>query len=499
MPTISPSSESYYLYQGQRIPLIPSTSFMALRWSADKRLDMAMPSRGGARAQPILLPRSRTLLVPRLMAGALARSPGGTRESSVFERQDGTVVVPDDFAIVPRSGCSEQAARGLAQTYKAEVVRMPTGEYPHYWMRASDGDAITLANRIAEREGIAAQPAFTVLIPRQRACMACLALPASHSENWALAKAFVTQAWAVSRGSPSVTTAVLDTGVDLEHPELKPNIVTGYDAHDGDDIAAPGTGGAMDLGHGTACGGIVVAKGNNTLGIIGVAPESRLAPYRIGHVNGLFIEILPGALASCIHHAAERGVSILANSYTLFEDTFEDVAAAIEHAVVERRCLFVAAAGNDDGKVGFPARSPHAMAVAATNAKDERCSSLDWGVGFGSAQGPDISVAAPGSHVWTTDIQGTGGYNPGDFPQAVNDDYTITFGGTSAACPFVAGVAALVRSVNPALGPDEVRGILESTADKVGRDSYFMGRNDALGHGRVNALAAVEAALRERS
>jgi subtilisin family serine protease len=65
----------------------------------------------------------------------------------------------------------------------------------------------------------------------------------------------------------------------------------------------------------------------------------------------------------------------------------------------------------------------------------------------------------------------------------------------------VAGVAALIRSVSPDLGPAEVRGIIESTADKVGvgREPYFLGRNDSLGHGRVNALAAVEMARRERS
>ncbi len=499
MPTIAPTSrDGYYVHREQRIPLYLSTSFKGFRWSGDKRLDMALPNRG-SRGQPISLPRSRTLLIPRHMAGGMLHAPGGTHETPVFERPDGSVLVPHEEAIVAASGCDERAARDLALSNKAELVGLPSRNYPHYRMKALDGDAISLANRLAEQQGIAAQPAFTVLIPRQRACVACLALPTQHSENWALNKTKVTEAWALTRGSPEVTIAILDTGVQLLHPELKANLVPGWDSHDDDPDPDPGVGSAADLGHGTSCAGIAVGRGNNAFGITGVAPESRAAPYRIGHVNGLFIEMQPGALAKSIREAADRGARIQANSYTLFDDALEDVTGAIEYAVTKRGCLFVAAAGNDDGRVGFPAKNPHAMAIAATNNRDERCGPADWGIGYGSAQGREISVAAPGSHVWTADLQGSGGYNPGDIPQAIHEDYTTTFGGTSAACPFVAGIAALILSVSPALGPEEVRGILEATADKKeSREPYFMGRNDSLGHGRVNALAAVEMALRKK-
>ena len=503
MTTTAASGDSYYVFQGRRVPLPRSRSFAAVRWPRDQQVHIAFAAGGGSpnRRDGIhYLPHARTMLLPQEMLGPFVLGPGGPREWPVFERDDGSLLIPDDFAVVSREGLDEAAAGDLARSFRAEVVSTPSQIYPHYLFRAGDGDAIRLANLLAERQGLAAQPGFTYLLSRRFACVRSAALRVPPPHNWALERTKVREAWKIHRGSPSVVTAILDVGVDVEHDELKANLAPGYDAHDNDEDAAPGQDPTSEQAHGTACAGIVAALGNNDLGIVGIAPASRVAPYRIGNMRPAWIELRPGSIARSIHHAANAGVPILANSYSLTGDTFDDIEAAIRYAVTERGCLFVAAAGNDDKEVHFPANSPHAMAVAATNLLDERCGPADWTNG-GSCKGSGISVAAPGSHVWTTDLRGELGYNSGKSAGGVHGDYTLTFAGTSAACPFVAGVAALVRSVAPRLGAPEMRGILEATADKVGaeRDPYVGGRNQSLGHGRVNALAAVELAFRERA
>ncbi len=168
------------------------------------------------------------------------------------------------------------------------------------------------------------------------------------------------------------------------------------------------------------------------------------------------------------------------------------VKAAIDQAVEKGRkgrgCVIFFAAGNGDESVELDgyASYPKVIAVAATTDQDRRA----WYSDYGKA----ISVAAPSSGgrngIWTTDVRGRRGYNP-------RGDWTGEFGGTSAACPLVAGVAALVLSANPKLTAQEVRQLLEATADKVDPKG---GRYDAsgwspwYGYGRVNALRAVREA-----
>lgn len=133
--------------------------------------------------------------------------------------------------------------------------------------------------------------------------------------------------------------------------------------------------------------------------------------------------------------------------------------------------------------------------MAATRRDDDRCTPNDWGANQGSCYGPQVSLAAPGIDITTTDVSGKGGYSPSPYESSPADpDYIFDFGGTSAACPFVAAVAALMLSVNPGLSSQDVRRILQQTADQTGSAPYRKGHNPFLGHGRVNAFAAVRAA-----
>lgn len=130
------------------------------------------------------------------------------------------------------------------------------------------------------------------------------------------------------------------------------------------------------------------------------------------------------------------------------------------------------------------------ICVAASTPKDEpKTPSSDDGENWwGSSYGPEVLVAAPGVKNYTTDITGPAGYNPGG-------DYYPGFNGTSSATPLVAGACALVLSANPTLSGAQVTAIIAQSADKVGSVSYVDGRNDQMGHGRLNVLKAVQLAI----
>jgi len=160
--------------------------------------------------------------------------------------------------------------------------------------------------------------------------------------------------------------------------------------------------------------------------------------------------------------------------------------------------------GNHNTAVAYPATLPNVVAVGATNMFDERKSPETayhdecWygDCHGGSNFGAEIDVVAPGVFVYTTDISGSAGYSYGD--------YKSNFNGTSSACPQVAGVAALVLSLNPNFTQTQVREILETTTDKIGNYNYNVNLfnygftqtwNNEVGYGRVNAYSAVQKAL----
>jgi len=162
---------------------------------------------------------------------------------------------------------------------------------------------------------------------------------------------------------------------------------------------------------------------------------------------------------------------------------------AVENAVVnadELDCVVCFATGNDNGPVRYPAKYEQTIAVGATSPCDERKrpGSCD-GEGWGSNYGPENDVVAPGVKIYTTDRSGGAGYSSGN--------YFATFNGTSSATPLVAGICALILSANPGLTNDEVRAILQGSAeDQVGPPNEDVpGWDQYMGWGRVNAYQAV--------
>lgn len=293
-------------------------------------------------------------------------------------------------------------------------------------------------------------------------------------------------AWEITRGHPSLVVAVIDEGVDVGHPDLAGNLVTGLDTTDQNPPdGIPGNARCQD-NHGTACAGIVAALADNGLGVTGVAPRTSVLPVRIG-VGGVWTTNQWAAAG--IRQAYLAGADVLSNSWGGGPPS-----TLIEVALWEARtlgrgglgCFVVFASGNDNSStVSFPASSATTFAVGASSPCDERKSptSCDgepwWGSNFGNA----LDLVAPGVLVPTTDNVGGCGAGGGDF--------ITEFNGTSAATPYVAGVAALMYAVDRHLEVGTVEGLIRASADDLG----VVGWDSQTGAGRLNARGALDAVL----
>jgi thermitase len=275
------------------------------------------------------------------------------------------------------------------------------------------------------------------------------------SLQWGPQKIGAEWAWNTTVGEKSVLVAVIDTGIDYDHPDLRANYVPlGFD------WVNNSTDPMDDHGHGTHCAGIIAAVLNNSVGIAGLAQVSIMAEKGLD-ASGWGSE---DNLAKAIIHAVDAGAKILSNSWggpysALIHDA---VKYAYNHSV-----LIVAAAGNTGSRVRlYPAALDEVVAVSATDQYDRPARFTTFGEW--------IEVAAPGVDIYSTVWDGS---------------YTY-MSGTSMACPHVAGVAALIWSRFPSATRDWVRAQLRFAADDLGD----LGFDEYYGYGRVNAEKAVEQA-----
>ena len=324
----------------------------------------------------------------------------------------------------------------------------------------------------------------------------------------------VEDAWTITKGDTSIKIAILDSGVDTLHPDLIPNLLPGYDATGGGSRGYPNSNFEKD-GHGTACAGIAAAKGENGIGITGVAPGCKIIPVKVFYYvdTALGLQFNPPIpyttslwIADAINWASQTAhADVMSNSWGIPDILFgllQQPVALVEDAINAalengRNGLGVPqlySTGNEDGELIWPSRLPQTIAVTATSMCDERkspasCDGEDW---WGGNYGNGTDVGAPGVKISATDMLGNKGFSVGS--------YMADFNGTSAACPNAAAVMALILSVNPGLKAWDAKYLLASTADKVGGYAYdsvnYAGMwSQELGFGRVNAFAAVQAAM----
>lgn len=274
--------------------------------------------------------------------------------------------------------------------------------------------------------------------------------------QWNLPITETNRGWKLSKGSDDVIVAVVDTGVDLKHPDLKGRLLDGYN------VIAPDEAPNDDVGHGTHVAGIISANVNNGEGIAGMMWGGKILPVKAldKSGSGTTYSVAQGIIWATDHGAKVINMSL--GNYADAEFLHEAIKYAYDHDVV-----LIAATGNDNTeRPGYPAAYPEVLSVSATDANMQRASFSNYG--------DYIEVMAPGESIAST------------YP----DNEYAALSGTSMASPHVAALAALVRSINPELKNTEVMDIIRQNVIDLGdpgRDKYF-------GYGQIDVYAALQAA-----
>jgi thermitase len=299
--------------------------------------------------------------------------------------------------------------------------------------------------------------------------------------QWGLENIEAPLAWDFCKGDSNVVVAVVDWGVDLQHPDLQAKMWTNPDEIPDNGIDDDGNGYIDDVygwdfayydndpqddyGHGSHVGGIAAAATDNGAGVAGVGFNSRIMAVKVGYNHPVYGVGAPyDAIASGIVYAADNGAKVInlslgGYSYSSFLEN------AVNYAW-NAGCVLVGAAGNNNSSSPFyPAAYNNVIGVSATDQSDAKASF--------SNHGSYISVAAPGVSIYSTYWNGSSTY--------------AYMGGTSMAAPHVAGLAALLFSQDGTRSNATVRSLIESSADDLGDagwDQYY-------GYGRINAYRAL--------
>ena len=291
---------------------------------------------------------------------------------------------------------------------------------------------------------------------------------------WHMQRIKADQAWDTHKGSPTVRVAIMDTGLNYNHPDLAANVWTNPGEIAGNGIDDDGNGYVDDIhgydfaygdgdpndnfGHGSSCAGIIGARQDNGIGVTGVAPLTQLVGTKAALDTGYFYD---SANVPALLYIADMGFQVVSMSF------YSDGVTAAERTAIDycwsHGVLPVAAAGNDSQVLPYyPGAYEHVLSVAATDTNDNKAGFSNWGTW--------VDVAAPGVGVST--VSGGG--------------YTTGFAGTSAACPHVAGLAALLFSV-PGATNATVRAAIEDTASTLNQAPF----GQYTGYGLIDAKAAL--------
>ncbi|ARU60028.1 hypothetical protein CBW65_02320 [Tumebacillus avium] len=274
----------------------------------------------------------------------------------------------------------------------------------------------------------------------------------SYGSQYHLPKIQANSAWDYQKGSTAVKIAIVDTGVDIQHPDLSSKIVAGYDFVNGDTNADD------DQGHGTHCAGIATASTNNSTNGAGVDWNARIMPVKVLNSagSGYTSDIEAG-----VRWAADNGAKVISMSLGggSYSSTFQ---SAITYAWGKGAVIVAAAGNNGNTAVQYPANYSNVLSVAATTSTDAKASFSTYGTW--------VDVAAPGQSIYST----------------ANGGGMTTMSGTSMATPVVAGVAGLVWArYGTSAAPSTIVNKITSTTDAIsGTGSYWI-------YGRVNAYKAV--------
>ncbi|MBU6428940.1 MAG: S8 family peptidase, partial [Cyanobacteria bacterium REEB65] len=402
-------------------------------------------------------------------------SNGGVQTSSLMNGQ----AIPGEYIV--------QLAAGSQTTVPGAVSTLDFGSGGKFVLVRKDGlqlgDLQSQLGTNPDVKGI--QPNTDVQVPVEQAqpqpnlpsfSTQALAAPNDplYANQWFLPHIGADKAWTVTKGQ-GVVVAIVDTGVDYNHPDLAAHIIShGYSF-------VTNQPDALDtFGHGTHCAGIAAAIQNNGIGVSGVAPEARILPVQVLGPNGggsLY------AIAQGIKYATDYGtqnhVHVVMNLSLGGPASDDSVTYTAGWYATTHGALPVAAAGNSNTAVGTPAMwNQFYMPVSAIDQNDQKASFSNFG--------PEISVGAPGVQIFSTTPTYDVPLNQYGYPK-----YYSYLQGTSMACPVVTGTCALVWSAHPTWTWQQVRSQVEKTAKQI--QGPQGSHNNVYGYGLVQAGAAVGA------
>ncbi len=270
------------------------------------------------------------------------------------------------------------------------------------------------------------------------------------SQQWHHPKIDTLGAWEFTQGSENIIVAVCDSGVDANHEDLQGRVLRGYNFVNNNTDSSPAT------SHGTLVAGLIAANANNRRGGFGIAPKTMILPLRITNDGSTFLS----TIVECIEYAADNNAHVINVSFTGINA--QSIQAAGEYAK-SRGAVVVYSAGNQgEDRDSWPDHRD-ILAVGSTTTSDLRSNFSNFG--------PFIDIVAPGSSVYTTNL---------------NSTYSAV-SGTSFSAPIVAGAAALLYALNEDATPDEVESFLKLGADDL-RNQYVYG------HGRLNINESIRLA-----
>jgi hypothetical protein len=368
----------------------------------------------------------------------------GPRRNNLQVAQGVRATANEILAVIDRSQADELARRH-------RLTRLASQNFPLVGatiglFRITDGRTVDVVSRELERDGVrSVQPNFRYVLQEQQAV-----LTEGDPAQYALATLRLPEAHTLAHGA-NVTIAVIDSGIDLKHPELAGAISDSFDAlgsKEGPHV------------HGTGIAGVIVAHAR----LMGSAPAANIVAIRAFATAPSGAESTSFVVLKALDYAASHGAQIVNMSFAGPKDALIErgIAAAASKGIV-----MVAAAGNAGPKSPplYPAANPNVIAVSATDAHDKLFAA--------SNRGSHIAIAAPGVDI---------------FLPAPDEKYQMT-SGTSFSAAYISGLVALMLERNPALKPEEVRATLMKTA----RDLGSTGRDDLFGAGEADAFAAVSA------
>lgn len=399
----------------------------------------------------------RKLLAAILGAACLLAPPAsiGAQPDTVVAVEHGSRAVravKGRVLVQPRAGLELQELDRLLASHGGR-----RGEH----LRQIDVHVVELpeeANLAAVTEALGRHPHVKFAEPDARLEPALVVNDPQFASQWHLPKIGAPAAWDRATGT-GVTIAILDTGVDTNHPDLAPRTVPGWNTYDNS------TNTADVLGHGTMVAGTAVAAGNNSLGVASVAFGARLMPIRVTDASGYAYY---STIANGLTWAADRGARVANISFQGPSASATVVSAA--QYMRSKGGVVVNGAGNSGVQESYPA-TDYMTLVAGTDSANNVTSF--------SSFGSFVDVAAPATSILTTSRGG--GYGSGT--------------GTSFSGPVVAGVYALMLAANPNLTPSQLDNILFTTTT----DLLTAGKDIKSGWGLVNASAAVTKAAQTTS